>query len=52
MNHSPHFIYVDYWPIGQYPDTYLVGSVASAAYQSQVEQILIETLNSRYVTKP
>lgn len=52
MNHSAHSIYVDYWPIGQYPETYLIGSVASAAYQPQVEQILIEALNSRYVTNP
>ena len=50
MNHFPHAYYIDYWPIGQYPETYLIGSVASAAYQPQVEQIIIDTLNSRYVT--
>jgi hypothetical protein len=49
MNHFPHFVYVDYWPIGQYPETYTIGSVPSAAYQPQIEKIIIETLNSRYV---
>lgn len=33
MNHFPHNVYIDYWPFGQYPKTYLIGSVASAAYQ-------------------
>lgn len=36
MNHAPHSIYLDYWPMGQYPEVYLVGSVASKAYQPQV----------------
>lgn len=33
MNKFPHNVYLDYWPIGQYPETYIVGSVPSAAYQ-------------------
>lgn len=49
MNHVPHNVYVDYWPMGQYPDLHLLGSVASAAYQPQVTSILLETINSRYV---
>jgi hypothetical protein len=36
MNHAPHSIYLDYWPMGQYPEVYTVGSVASKAYQPQV----------------
>ena len=49
MNHYPHFHYIDYWPLGQYPPTYTIGSVAPATYQPKVEKILIETLNAKYV---
>lgn len=33
MNHFPHMDYIDYWPLGQYPETYLIGSVSPATYQ-------------------
>ncbi len=49
MNHFPHLVYVEYWPVGQYPDTYLVNSVSPKTYQHQVEKILVESLNARYV---
>ena len=50
MNHVPHNVYVDYWPIGQYPELHLIGSVAPATYQPRAQAILLETLNSRYVS--
>lgn len=49
MNHFLHTKYIEYWPVGQYPETYLVGSVPSGAYQTQAEKILLELLNGRYV---
>ena len=50
MNHFPHTMYVDYWPIGQYPETYLVGSIPAATYQPQAEKIFIDFLNAQYKT--
>lgn len=52
MNHFPHTMYVDYWPIGQYPETYLVGSIPAATYQPQAEKIFIDFLNAQYVYNP
>lgn len=48
MNHVPHNVYADYWPIGQYPEYNPIGSVAPATYQPRVQEILVQTLNSRY----
>lgn len=49
MNHNPHNVYVDYWPIGQYPQLHLLQSVAPRTYEPEVQTIFIETFNSRYV---
>jgi hypothetical protein len=41
--------YIDYYPMGQYPKVYVIGSINSKAYQPQVENIILQTLKSRYV---
>lgn len=46
MNHFPHLVYVEYWPVGQYPETYITQSLSAKTYQPQVEKILIENLNA------
>lgn len=45
MNKMPHAVYIDYYNVGQYPELYTIGSVASTVYQSQVEKILGKILN-------
>jgi hypothetical protein len=33
MNHTFHNYYIDYYPIGQYPEVYIVQSIFSKTYQ-------------------
>lgn len=49
MNKMPHCVYVDYYNVGQYPELTLIGSVAPTTYQPQVETLLTNFLNQKYV---
>jgi hypothetical protein len=50
MNHNPHNMYLDIYEYGQYPDWYHVCSTAPKTYQPQVINIIVATLNARYVS--
>lgn len=52
MNHNPHNIYLDLYEYGEYPDWYHVCSTAPKTYQPQVVNVLVATLNARYVCSP
>lgn len=52
MNHNPHNMYLDLYEYGEYPDWYHVCSTAPKTYQPQVVNILVATLNARYVPHP
>jgi hypothetical protein len=52
MNHNPHNMYLDLYEYGEYPDWYHLCSTAPKTYQPQVLNILVATLNARYVTHP
>lgn len=49
MNHNPHNMYLDLYEYGHYPDWYHVCSTAPKTYQPQVINIVVATLNARYV---
>ena len=50
MNHNPNNMYIDLWDYGQYPDWWHNHSIAPRTYEPQVANILLNTLNQRYVT--
>lgn len=49
MNHSPHNMYLDLYEYGQYPDWYHVCSTAPKTYQPKVVNIIVDTINRKYV---
>lgn len=49
MSHHPHNIYLDLYDYGHYPDFYHICSTAPRTYEPQVINILVATLNARYV---
>jgi hypothetical protein len=50
MNHNPHNMYLDLYEYGEYPDWYHVCSTAPTTYQPKVIDIIVSTINARYVT--
>lgn len=52
MNHSPHNMYLDLYEYGHYPDWYHVCSTAPKTYQSKVVNIIVDTINRKYVPLP
>lgn len=52
MNHNHHNMYLDIYEYGQYPDWVHPCSTAPRTYESQVINILAQTLTERFVFLP
>ena len=49
MHHNPHNVYVDYWPLGQYPEYIVTHSVASKQYEPRIKEIILDCIKTKYV---